>query len=280
MGDIYSILTIVLTVIAVLLGIVCVLSNKRVKDLTLQREEQRNEYQRNNVELMNQFSKEKEDIISQLSTDKAQAIGQLNTKHYSDIRLLNQEHDRKIEVLNSQHEQEILDIKKSCEAQITQIKEYIEARKELLKQMSEKDLLVDVLISLDGYGSRMQRLEQSLSSTEIVEKIKQMETEIFNAVQEYIIFMKTQMGEISRSTQSSSKNLSEELNMQSDHLIKQLSRISETFKRQIHDSGIQIRNAYQSIDSKISSTSANIISSIQEIKSPTKKKSIHPRWSH
>lgn len=57
---------------------------------------------------------------------------------------------------------------KEYENRIRQTQEDIENRKNQLLQMNEKELLVNVMIGLNGYGSRFDRLERHLSNDEIV----------------------------------------------------------------------------------------------------------------
>ena len=57
---------------------------------------------------------------------------------------------------------EISTLLRKHEKQIQQIREEIENRKSVLSQMSEKELLANVMIALDGYSTRFERLESQL----------------------------------------------------------------------------------------------------------------------
>ena len=51
-------------------------------------------------------------------------------------------------------------------------KEHIENRREALMEKPERELLADIMIALDGYSGRLERLSQSLSHEQITDKIK------------------------------------------------------------------------------------------------------------
>lgn len=57
---------------------------------------------------------------------------------------------------------------KEYENRIRKTQEDIENRKNQLLQMNEKELLVNIMMGLNGYGSRFDRLERHLSNDEIV----------------------------------------------------------------------------------------------------------------
>lgn len=54
---------------------------------------------------------------------------------------------------------------------IRKMKEDIESRKEVLNNMSEKELLISVMIALDGYGSRIERLENASGYEEVANQV-------------------------------------------------------------------------------------------------------------
>lgn len=75
---------------------------------------------------------------------------------------------------NAECDNHIKMIQQDCAAQIRHVKEDIEKRKEILSQRKEKELLIDVMIALDGYGSRFERIEKYLTNDQISEKISQL----------------------------------------------------------------------------------------------------------
>lgn len=58
-----------------------------------------------------------------------------------------------------------------CEEEIRQAKEYIEGRKEVLSQMDERTLLINAASSLEAYGERLNRLENTFTDKQITERL-------------------------------------------------------------------------------------------------------------
>ena len=78
---------------------------------------------------------------------------------------------QEIDAIKTRHASEIATIKKDYEKQIKETKEAIENRKEILLKMDEKELLADVMIALDGYSGRFERIEKFLTEDVIRERI-------------------------------------------------------------------------------------------------------------
>ena len=73
--------------------------------------------------------------------------------------------------------------------ELTELKEHIESRKEILETASEKSLLVDVMMALEGYASRLNRLEERLN----VQSIEDASKKINNSIYQLTEGMKNQM---------------------------------------------------------------------------------------
>ena len=70
------------------------------------------------------------------------------------------------------HNLQVASLLKQHEEQIRHIREEIENRKSILSQMSEKELLANVMIALDGYSTRFERLESQITEEKILNKMK------------------------------------------------------------------------------------------------------------
>lgn len=69
---------------------------------------------------------------------------------------------QQIDTMTAEQASEISLIKRNCEDQIRKAQETIENRRDILAKMSEKDLLINVMTVLDGYGKRFERIEKSI----------------------------------------------------------------------------------------------------------------------
>ena len=71
--------------------------------------------------------------------------------------------------LISENEARISSLHQEYAKKIQGIREEIESRKEILAKMDEKEMLANVLIALDSYGGRFERIEKQLSAEQIIE---------------------------------------------------------------------------------------------------------------
>ena len=69
---------------------------------------------------------------------------------------------QQIDTMTAEQASEISLIKRNCEDQIRKAQETIENRRDILAKMSEKDLLINVMTVLDGYGKHFERIEKSI----------------------------------------------------------------------------------------------------------------------
>lgn len=90
-----------------------------------------------------------EDEISYISKNNIDKIASLKEEFENNITAIQEEYDKKI-----RHE-----------------KEFIESHKEKLLAMSEKELLVNIMLSLEGYSGKIERLEAGINNGQLSQKI-------------------------------------------------------------------------------------------------------------
>jgi len=94
-------------------------------------------------------------------------------KASADLQELRKQFEEEKKMLESQFEDEKKDLQKQHEQSLQRMREQIESDREVLSQKGDKELLIDVVLALDGYASRMQRLEDSLRVGSIKKSIQQ-----------------------------------------------------------------------------------------------------------
>ena len=96
----------------------------------------------------------------------------VEAKELADEEILNvrRECDEEKKQQLIEHNLEIQTIREECKQSIKYAKEHIENRKSYLLQMSEKDLLTNIMLALDGYSDRFQRVETILENNQMVER--------------------------------------------------------------------------------------------------------------
>lgn len=73
-------------------------------------------------------------------------------------------------------------IRKEYENQIRHVKEDIESNKATLSKMNEKDLLVNIMMALNGYAGRVDRIEQYFTDNPVVDQINRLLVETTKAI--------------------------------------------------------------------------------------------------
>lgn len=101
-----------------------------------------------------------------------------NVKAQSEIAAAHKDCDQEVKELKISHADEIRSLVQDYENQIQQVRENIESSKETLSMMDEKELLVNVMLALDGYSGRFERLEEYLKDEQITEKISRMSQDV------------------------------------------------------------------------------------------------------
>ncbi len=109
--------------------------------------------------------------LSAMNASCENKINELIKKHEEALALVNQQHAEKEEILCRDYE------KKLRENQ-----EHIESRKEVLLAKNEKELLTEVMVALDGYASRLARIETSLIDTKIIDHVSKLVDEVSSKI--------------------------------------------------------------------------------------------------
>ncbi len=68
----------------------------------------------------------------------------------------------KYDALVAKHSAEMSSTVAQCEKQLRELREGIERRREVLRQKSEKELLIDIMTAIGGYSERIQRVGESI----------------------------------------------------------------------------------------------------------------------
>lgn len=129
--------------------------------------------------------------------------------------------------INDKCNETIISIKKDCDRQIRHIKEDIENERATLSKMNEKEILIRIMLALNGYGNRLDRLEQNLKDDRVVDRINNLfekTTTIISGV--------------------------------SDNLIEQIDIMNDSILRSIYDSSII--NKLDEISSAIGETRSDV----------------------
>ena len=115
-----------------------------------------------------------------------QEITALQKEHQQELSALREEHQRHIEDLQEEYDSRIASIRDAHLVELRKVREHIEERKEVLSAMEDRELLVNIMIALESYAGRMERLEEALRGNEIVnynsEIMKSAEAEIYGMV--------------------------------------------------------------------------------------------------
>ena len=127
--------------------------------------------------------------------------------------------------INDKCNETVISIKKDCERQIQHIKEDIESERATLSKMNEKELLIRIMLALNGYGNRLDRLEQNLADDKVVDRINN-------------LFEKT-----TTIISGVSDNLIEQIDIMNDSSAIKI-EVSEDFKK-FYNNGYELYNKYR-----------------------------------
>lgn len=105
--------------------------------------------------------------------------------------------------MNEQYNKNIDRIRYECEIQIQHVKEDIENDKRTLSAMNEKELLANIMIALNGYGSRFDRIEKHLTDDQLTERVNRLFREVSGKINEFKSDLTEQIDEMNYSIQSS-----------------------------------------------------------------------------
>ena len=116
--------------------------------------------------------------IALITEQAQQEINTVQQDAEEKVRAANQACEKEKAELNDRKAEEIQSLLQNCELQIRQAREHakeeIESRKSVLSQMADKEMLINVMIALDGYGTRLDRIEKYFTDNKIIEHTNRM----------------------------------------------------------------------------------------------------------
>lgn len=135
------------------------------------------------------IKKNNKDAMARLNNDHRYEIDKMINLHTISLNQkvaeMNSSFEKLKKEIAAQHSAQLSMIRQECSQQIRQMQEYIETRKDILFKMSDKELLVNVMLALEGYSKRFERLEHDLSYNQITDKIEKMSSDVVKAVDSY-----------------------------------------------------------------------------------------------
>ena len=116
--------------------------------------------------------------IAMITEQAQQEINTVQQNAEEKVRAANQACEKEKAELNDRHAEEIQSILQNCELENRQAREHakeeIESRRSVLSQMADKEMLINVMIALDGYGTRLDRIEKYFIENKIIEHTNRM----------------------------------------------------------------------------------------------------------
>ena len=114
--------------------------------------------------------------------------------------------DKRINDLIAEHNEEKNAIRLDCANQIKRLKEKIENRKETLSQMSEKELLANIILALDGYAGRLNRIESHLTEDVITKSLALLMKDFAQRIEDISDTLDNQMNDLNYTIQNGFNN--------------------------------------------------------------------------
>lgn len=115
--------------------------------------------------------------------------------------------EREKDELNTQHRKEINSILRNYELEKQRVKEQakeeIESRRNVLSKMDDKEMLTNIMIALDGYGTRLNRIEQYYTDNKIIEQTNRMFQDTTSRIDEVKRSMENQLYDMCNSVDKS-----------------------------------------------------------------------------
>lgn len=185
--------------------------------------------------------------------------------------------------MNAQYSQAIVSIRQECERRIQHTREDIESDRRTLSRMNEKELLVSIMIALNGYGSRFDRIEKKLTDDQIVERVNSLFEDVEASIRSFKEDLSEQINDMNDTIQSSLDGfdiISRIDNLSSDieNIESSVSRIDD-LSSDIENIKNNVWNIYSSdVESDVDSIkydTSSILSKVEEIMS-----SIGDRFSY
>ncbi|MBQ3802725.1 MAG: hypothetical protein II845_03415 [Oscillospiraceae bacterium] len=172
-----------------------------------------------------------------------------------EIKAARESYESKRRELIEQHIAELSSLRDETARQIQITREHIEARKDVLAQMDEKKLLASIIIALEGYGKRLDRIEQQVSEDQFSAKMTALLQDLTTKINSIADSFTSQ---IDATASSIEEHLSEnDLSEAIDRLRSTVRSISDTLD-QVQEDTNSIRysvseNMYYSIPSELKS---------------------------
>ena len=179
------------------------------------------------------------------------------------INATNEQKDRDISTITQNCAQEVAkvqnelaQVKQDCEAQIRQTKEEVNFQKASLEKKKEKEILVDVMMTLNGYAGRLDRLEKHLTEDKIIPRINQLFQDISQKINGMNDFLSRQLDEMNTSLSYSINN---------SELQQKIDNVRYSLERQIDNMNYSLE---ESINNTLKNTNfANVEEMLENIES-------------
>ena len=191
------------------------------------------------------------------------------------VNSVNTERDNKINALNEQNSREIFAIREDCAEKVTQAKQEVDAaKKEIedvkkeyqykirnitekllvqradLEKKKEREILIDIMMTLYGYAGRLDRLEQQLSEEQIINRITKMSDDFKNSIDYTKSYLSNQISEMSTSLNKEIKlsELQQKLLYVKDTISNQIINTNDSLSRKINDMNANLSNSIKESD--------------------------------
>ena len=191
------------------------------------------------------------------------------------VNSVNTERDNIINALNEQNSREIFAIREDCAEKVTQAKQEVDAaKKEIedvkkeyqykirniiekllvqradLEKKKEREILIDIMMTLYGYAGRLDRLEQQLSEEQIINRITKMSDDFNNSIDYTKSYLSNQISEMSASLNKEIKlsELQQKLLYVKDTISNQIINTNDSLSRKINDMNANLSNSIRESD--------------------------------
>lgn len=210
---------------------------------------------------MNDAKNRAEERLKDIQHQASLEIEKERQKAEQEIKNIRSEIDAKINKMRSDTESQIKEIqeeankaiqfeKDKAQKTVCDMQEFIESRRKILSTTNEKDLLVDIVLALDGYGNRFERIEEKLIADKFTQKIEFMATSMENTLSESTDKMKANINKVSSHLEEKADriiaSLEEKLEKTEKNIDKTLSSSDVVFSINSMNSTIEkIQNTFQ-----------------------------------
>lgn len=185
-------------------------------------------------------------ILSLLIIRTRKEKEQIKINAQSEVSSISESFENEKRALIAKHSAELASVRQECARQIVRVREEIESRKDVLSKMGEKELLTNVILALDGYACRFERIEEKLLDEEIVERVSRKVQEITTILTNMTDALTEQIDEM---------HISIENSINGSDLVDRISSVSsdvDDIKSEIGSISSGIDEIYTSISDKYS----------------------------